>query len=143
MPLLVNQSHYGKMNGVGHKTRIMYIECKAGSLTGPARIGRVTYSKTGASLFYRGKHFISLKGSGFKANYRDVETGEDYWISGHAETVRTSSTAPMYSPKSTMTFAMNIGPQSGNDAWIALNSNRGRKPRRPENKKADRLRDRP
>ena len=59
----------------------MYIECKAGSLTGPARIGRVTYSKSGATIYYRGKEFTSLKGAGFKANYCD-ETGDEYWISG-------------------------------------------------------------
>jgi hypothetical protein len=67
---------------MGHKTRIMYIERKAGNLTGPARIGRVTYSKTVATIYYRGKEFRSLKGDGFKANYYDVETGEEYWISG-------------------------------------------------------------
>lgn len=67
---------------MGHKTRIMYIERKAGNLTGPARIGRVTYSKTRASIYYRGREFRSLKGAGFKANYYDVETGEEYWISG-------------------------------------------------------------
>lgn len=63
-------------------SRIMYIECKAGGLTGPARIGRVTFSKTGATLYYRGQKFRSLKGRGFKSNYQDLETGEDYWISG-------------------------------------------------------------
>jgi hypothetical protein len=67
---------------MSHKTRIMYIERKAGNLTGPARIGLVTYSKTGATVYYRGKEFRSLKGAGFKANYYDVETGETYWISG-------------------------------------------------------------
>ena len=63
-------------------TRIMYIECKAGGLTGPARIGRVTFSRTGCTLYYRGQRFQSLKGAGFKSNYFDVDTGEDYWISG-------------------------------------------------------------
>jgi len=67
---------------MGHKTRIMYIERKAGNLTGAARIGRVSYSKTGATVYYRGKEFRSLKGAGFKANYYDVETGDEYWISG-------------------------------------------------------------
>jgi hypothetical protein len=62
--------------------RIMYIECKAGGLTGTARIGRVTFSKTGRTLYYRGQTFQSLKGAGFKSNYHCVETGEDYWISG-------------------------------------------------------------
>ena len=62
--------------------RIMYIERKAGGLTGSARIGRVTFSKTGRTLYYRGQTFQSLKGRGFKSNYYCVETGEDYWISG-------------------------------------------------------------
>src|SRR4051812_45586358 len=62
--------------------RIMYIECKAGSLAGEARIGRVTFSQTGRTLYYRGRKFQSLKGAGFKSNYYDVESGEDYWISG-------------------------------------------------------------
>jgi hypothetical protein len=64
------------------KSRIMYIESKAGGLTGPARIGRVTFSKSGATLHYAGKSFQSLKGRGFKANYFEVESGEQYWISG-------------------------------------------------------------
>ena len=64
------------------KTRIMYIEDKSGGLTGPARIGRVSYSKTGKSLYYRGRMFQSLKGSGFKANFFDAETGVEFWISG-------------------------------------------------------------
>jgi hypothetical protein len=33
-----------------HKTRIMYIERKAEGLNGPARIGRVTFSKTGRTI---------------------------------------------------------------------------------------------
>ncbi len=61
---------------------IMYIECKGGKLTGTARIGRVTLSKTGRTLRYGGLTFQSLKGAGFKSNYYAVETGDDYWISG-------------------------------------------------------------
>jgi hypothetical protein len=64
------------------RSRIMYIENKAGGLSGPARIGRVSFSKTGKTLYYRGRAFQSLKGMGFKANYFDVESGEEYWISG-------------------------------------------------------------
>lgn len=60
----------------------MYIESKADGLTGPARIGRVSFSKTGRTIYYRDREFRSLKGSGFKANYHDVATGEQYWISG-------------------------------------------------------------
>ena len=62
--------------------RIMYIECKAAGLTGDARIGRVTCSQTGRTLYYQGQKFQSLKGKGFKSNYYNVDTGEDYWISG-------------------------------------------------------------
>ncbi len=64
------------------QSRIMYIERKAGGLTGSARIGRVTFSKTGRTLYYAGKRFQSLRGSGFKANHFEVESGEEYWISG-------------------------------------------------------------
>jgi len=64
------------------KSRIMYIESKGDELTGPSRIGRVTFSKSGATIYYQGKAFRSLKGSGFKSNYYEVETGERYWISG-------------------------------------------------------------
>jgi hypothetical protein len=60
----------------------MYIEHKGGNLTGEARIGRVTFSKTGRTLYYGRKTFQSLKGTGFKANYFDVATGDEYWISG-------------------------------------------------------------
>src|SRR4051812_23719600 len=64
------------------QTRVMYIENKADDLTGPTRIGRVSFSKTGRTLYYDGKSFQSLKGAGFKSNYYDIETGEEYWISG-------------------------------------------------------------
>jgi hypothetical protein len=64
------------------KPRIMYIEDKSEGLSGPARIGLVTYSQTGRSLYYRGRTFKSLRGRGFKANWCDVESGEEFWISG-------------------------------------------------------------
>lgn len=64
------------------RSRIMYIENKSGELEGPARIGRVYFSKLGKSLYYRGLMFQSLKGAGFKSNYFELESGEDYWISG-------------------------------------------------------------
>ncbi|MEG3148543.1 1-deoxy-D-xylulose-5-phosphate synthase [Sphingomonas sp. ZT3P38] len=64
------------------KTRIMYIEDKTAGLNGPARIGRVTLSKSGQSLHYGGRTFQRLGGHGFKANYVDVETGDHFWISG-------------------------------------------------------------
>lgn len=64
------------------KNRIMYIECKGEGISGPARIGRVTFSKSGRSLYYQGRRFQTLSGSEFKANYFDCESGEHYWFSG-------------------------------------------------------------
>ena len=61
------------------KTRIMYIE-QGGGLAGPGRIGRVTFSKTGRTIYYRGR--ASLDGSGYKTTHYDEETREPYWISG-------------------------------------------------------------
>ena len=60
----------------------MYIEYKGDGLEGPARIGLVTFSKTGKSLYYGGRRLETLSGSGFKSNYFDVATREKYWISG-------------------------------------------------------------
>jgi len=63
------------------KSRIMYIENKGiDGISGPARIGRVTFSKTGKSIYYKGIMFHSW--SGFKSNYKVFETGDEYWISG-------------------------------------------------------------
>ncbi len=64
------------------KSRIMYIEFKGDDLCGPARVGRVTFSNTGKTLHYRGKEFQSLKGDGYKANYFNLKTEAEHWISG-------------------------------------------------------------
>lgn len=64
------------------KTRIMYIEDKSAGLNGPARIGRVTFSKSGQSIQYGGRNFQRLCGQGFKANYFDEASGDHFWISG-------------------------------------------------------------
>jgi hypothetical protein len=64
------------------KPRIMYIERQAGALIGTARIGRVTFNRTGKTLYYRDRVFHRIVGGGFKSNYIEESTGEDYWISG-------------------------------------------------------------
>lgn len=64
------------------RSKIMYIEDKSNGLDGDARIGRVYFSKSGKTLYYRGLRFQSLKGTGFKANYFETESGDHYWISG-------------------------------------------------------------
>lgn len=61
------------------KSEIMYIEAKP-DVTGPGRIGRVHLSKAGKTIYYAGRAFQSLKG-GYKANFYDVESGENFWIS--------------------------------------------------------------
>ena len=58
----------------------MYIEDKSAGLTGPARIGRVRFSKRGGTLSYQNRAF--QRGRGFKHNYIDIETGDPFWISG-------------------------------------------------------------
>jgi hypothetical protein len=58
------------------RARLIYIESTAGGLTGPARIGRVTFSKSGRTIYYRGLELRSLRGAGFKSNYYDVATGD-------------------------------------------------------------------
>jgi hypothetical protein len=61
----------------------MYVELKTGyNDNGPAWIGRVSFSKTGRTIYYRGRSLGRISGGGISANYRDVETGEQFWISG-------------------------------------------------------------
>jgi hypothetical protein len=67
----------------GAKKRLMYIENKQGEIDGAnARIGWVTFSKSGKSVFYRGRELGKIKGGGISANFKDVETYEQYWVSG-------------------------------------------------------------
>jgi hypothetical protein len=74
------------------KTRIIDIECKGNEISGPARTGRVTFSKSGRSLYYQGRLLHTLSGRGFKANYRDSESREQYWISGCKKRAATAYT---------------------------------------------------
>lgn len=61
----------------------MYIECKTyREDRGGARIGRVTFSQTGRTIYYCGLVLQSCKGRAFSANYVDVQTGLEYWVSG-------------------------------------------------------------
>ena len=64
----------------------MYIELKTHpgghDDSGPARIGYVTFSKSGKTIYYRGKRFQSAKGAAPCGNYYDVDSGDTYWISG-------------------------------------------------------------
>jgi hypothetical protein len=59
--------------------RIMYLESKASD---EAHIGRVTFSKTGQTIYYRDRVFHKIPGGGISANYRENNTGIEFWISG-------------------------------------------------------------
>jgi hypothetical protein len=62
--------------------RVMWIEFKGENIVGPARIGWVDVRDKGKRLDYGNQSFRTLRGQGFKSNYYDVETHEEYWISG-------------------------------------------------------------
>ena len=67
----------------GKLTRVMYVERKTGfGDNGPARIGHVSFSHSGRTIYYNGKSFQSCGGQGIAGNYFDTETGDEYWISG-------------------------------------------------------------
>ncbi len=62
---------------------LKYIELKSGyNDNGPAWIGRISLSRSGQTAYFNGKAFKKLGGPGILGNYCDLETGEEYWISG-------------------------------------------------------------
>ena len=67
----------------GKARRLMYLENKSGTIDGvAARVGWVTFSRSGLSVFYRGRELNRIKGGGVSGNYRDAVTGDEYWVSG-------------------------------------------------------------
>ena len=65
------------------KNEIRYIELKSGfSDNGPAWIAEVTYSQSGKTLYFNDMALKRLKLPGIGANHFDIETGEEYWVSG-------------------------------------------------------------
>jgi hypothetical protein len=67
----------------GKERRVMYVENKDGDIDGvPARIGWVSFSRTGLTIYYRGR---TLTRGGICGNYYDLDRGEDYWVSGVKE----------------------------------------------------------
>ena len=62
---------------------LKYIELKSGySDNGPAWIGQVSFSKTGRTVYFNGKAFYPIGAARISGNYVDIESGEEYWISG-------------------------------------------------------------
>lgn len=78
--IIILQKHF---NFTIMKTEIKYIELKSGfSDNGPAWIALVSFSKSGKTVYFDGKAFQSTKGDRTGGNYFDIETGDEYWISG-------------------------------------------------------------
>ena len=66
----------------GAKRRLLYVENKDGTIDGAdARIGWVTFSKTGQSVYYRDK-VLKKTSRGIRGNFYEETTGEEYWVSG-------------------------------------------------------------
>ena len=67
----------------GENPRLMYIENKDGDIDGAdARIGWVTFSKSGRSIYYRGRTLRRSPGGGVSGNFFDADSGEEFWVSG-------------------------------------------------------------
>lgn len=67
----------------GEKRRVMYIEGKGALIAGySARIGWVSFSKSGRTITYQGLSLSRIRGGGVSGNFVDVETGIEYWVSG-------------------------------------------------------------
>jgi hypothetical protein len=62
---------------------LKYIErCTGGNHNGGAWVGYVQTSKTGRTIYFNGRGFCRSSGGGVSGNHYDVETGEEFWISG-------------------------------------------------------------
>lgn len=61
----------------------MYIEDKASQNgRGEAWIGKVEFSKTGQTVYFNNHAYKKMESGGVSGNYYDLETGDEYWISG-------------------------------------------------------------
>ena len=70
-------------NRPSSRERIMYVELKTGHADdGPAWIDRVRFSKSGRSVHFQGRELLNIGGSGIQGTYMDVETREEFWVSG-------------------------------------------------------------
>lgn len=64
-------------------TMLRYIELKSGfGDSGPAWIGRVSLSRSKTTVYFNGRALKKAKGGGISGNCFDIETGEEYWVSG-------------------------------------------------------------
>ncbi|WP_071254878.1 hypothetical protein [Chryseobacterium sp. ERMR1:04] len=64
------------------KSKIMYLENKSSGHSGSSWIGFVEFSKSGQTVYFNNKALKKLKNTGILGNHFDIETGEEYWVSG-------------------------------------------------------------
>jgi len=65
------------------QTKLLYIELKTGySDNGPAWITQAKLSASGRTVYFNGKALKRSGGQGIQGNHCDLETGDEYWISG-------------------------------------------------------------
>ncbi|WP_299890699.1 hypothetical protein [uncultured Lacinutrix sp.] len=66
------------------KPELKYIELKSGfGDYGPAWIGIAEFSKSGRTVYFNGKALKNTNAMGIEGgNHYDIETGEEYWVSG-------------------------------------------------------------
>ena len=65
------------------KSKLVYVELKSGySDNGPAWIGRCKYSRTERTIYFNDRALRPTGGAGDRGNYHDVESGDEYWVSG-------------------------------------------------------------
>lgn len=61
----------------------MYIEHKTDQNDrGEAWIGLVEFSKSGQTVYFNGNAYKKLKSGGSSGNFYNLETGDEFWISG-------------------------------------------------------------
>jgi hypothetical protein len=85
-PILSTASVYAmKSNQLtkGLERRVMYVENKDGLLGDTsARIGWVSFSKSGRTVYYAGRSLKAIGGRGIRGNFMDEISGEEFWVSG-------------------------------------------------------------
>ncbi len=67
----------------GLERRVMFVENKDGLLGDTqARIGWVSFSKSGRTVYYGGRSLKAIGGRGVRGNFIDEDSGEEFWVSG-------------------------------------------------------------
>lgn len=80
---MVTASRKSRTHAKSMTNILVYVELKSRQADrGPAWIGFAERSKSGRTVYFNDQAFQSSKGRGIGANYHDLESGDEYWISG-------------------------------------------------------------